>query len=1635
MNNVAVTGDLTMVRRGNGAWEAEGCIGGALNGTQTSALNPTGGNRGLTGAIEARACFGAETTLSLRIGAWKPIPSVDFTVPNTEMVYQTTADGWKLTAQAGPLTSFSVGTGNNPLSITNVYFTGTLTNTNTASTWTVGVRGTATFGLLGQQEQTLNLVGSYDSATAKLAIAATWDGEIHLLGRDDLKIVDPVVEVSVTLGSGAGDVEIRLTAPFSVTVRGTTLTGTISGGGSLGNDAGFWFAGSLAPATSLQIPGFAPINGSLCVAVASGEVAKQQICPGIESALTQGVRLMLKTDLPVKFSDPASPVLLSVILEPSGKLTLEAELDINWFIIRPGNGFGGIEWMKVDSLSFFATIDGDNTSFGFEGLVEFQPSPPSGQSAAATPTIVGVVQMSFNLTPSLTVLMYIDGRWYEPFGIDGIAIENPGFLIAMKLSTVPPVPSSIGVNMDFFWKRTGAWPAFVETPDSCATLPCNTPEPDCKDHLKCQIEQSGYDISQIGGTVFIDTEVTPSGFCFGGACAPLPTYIFRLDVGELALSDVVNLLLKPFNVLLERLQNQLAGILPASLANLSLPEMPPDVGLDIHTLHIVASTHNKSVFGYPFTAGFRTLLDIDVGSTRVFFDGYLGTKGVSAEGSIAPFTLLGQQFEGDPFAKYARPGAGFVQVAHESKLDFFANGGTIEGWVQKDTALSLPATFASKLTATTGWAITIDQPDMCIDGSCPPRSRVVITARSGGVTRTVRTREGAIAPSTRNHLAVIWRPTPQTFEVRVNGVSLDLEEMNTPALTTGPASSSSALRLGQGLALIDDVRLWNVPLSADDIQGRSRILDPGFPKWTELVARWEFDFDKPAIAYNSRWYAGSDGQTMTKLHGVHLSGSAPIDDPADQDLYARLSLRVDQPAETGVFAAVGTTVKIPVLVPDGMSARGRVRLGRGQMFAEAYVRNFEMLKLGNLGAFVIGGYGQNLEAGDFDDGVYARLQLKPDFALDINASLGWGSLASSRLIGTATLGANSGHVWASGSLNLTIPVPLIGTTGLTGDFDFDTDRGMDINGNVVVAGRNLVSSGIYVDRDKLRVTASTNLGTVFGFNLGGPNISFTLNWSTGDFCGAFGWGDGSVNCTIGVCIGASGLDFDFDCGGISPCDVDGDCVASEFCMLGAWCKGDYQNGWGPCNRSAQCQSGACGALFGSQCYQPHTKARDELCFADDQCVEGLVCVDILGIGRCRSILGYNDWGCESSSECQAGLSCLDVGMSHRCLHANLTYGSSCQRDEECSSGRCHRGSCECNSDGHCPQGYYCDDHECRDRGQCSANSDCPSGKSCTYQMSGAWVCNPTNWSPQGGPCFSQSDCQASAAITSPFCFPLNQYAGVCACIGDAMCGAGYRCDVESKTCVPKLGTYSICTRDDDCATGLCALLSWKITDHWNFVQAHGSPPSPHKYWPEFASCSPRATVAIGDTCYTNEECNRGLCTTSTPHVCVCDGRDDCAAPLGKQCSFHALVDRPTSTPYNPNGPGCANDCECANDSKCVAPLPPVGNGSLSGHINSSAPGRCQPLEAGETNACTSCQQCTNPATCARPGTPTNPRMTVCQRDTECPASWRCGSAFSVYESSFNVCRPQSCLGSNQCDSGLQCRPSPNIKPSGSYCLP
>ncbi len=481
--------------------------------------------------------------------------------------------------------------------------------------------------------------------------------------------------ISFTLGGGAN---ITLPAPVSVGPIGLQLEGHGAIGKRTGFYVTGGICGIALPAGILP-EGFdaIPLGGpSPCATPLVAVALASRAFPDVDIAPNTPIRrgLTLATTIPVPPAvarplglEPATanpppapsrklPALPSIVAElgvDTSGIRLKGALNIPWQVIRPDWNLPAVRLLQLNQLAFQIEINSAPT-LSFTGNVLFQPNHclPDYQSfveaglasddspfVAFDPSKIRCLDLPapFRAMPQQTTLtgkatfryrppkefggeIYLHGMWYEPFWIPNIGIASPGMTLDIRLVDGPygiqiPVPTSLGVNGDVFWKRpyyddtsaqptypiacttnadcTGfgncsgsACPARCEDgpdgdtlPDTCRyTWPytCAAPDPAAPDaaciDTQFQPADVPHSLASGGMTFFYDVYPKPSGIAI-----PLPTLIVRRELNNLDTLDLipaVNELKDGARNLFRWMEDRVPGV------SSSLSPFPPCVDLD-----------------------------------------------------------------------------------------------------------------------------------------------------------------------------------------------------------------------------------------------------------------------------------------------------------------------------------------------------------------------------------------------------------------------------------------------------------------------------------------------------------------------------------------------------------------------------------------------------------------------------------------------------------------------------------------------------------------------------------------------------------------------------------------------------------------------------------------------------------------------------------------------------------------------------------------------------------------------------------------------------------------------------------------------------------------------------------------------
>ncbi|MEQ9502317.1 MAG: hypothetical protein RIT81_35935 [Deltaproteobacteria bacterium] len=303
---------------------------------------------------------------------------------------------------------------------------------------------------------------------------------------------------------------------------------------------------------------------------------------------------------------------------------------------------------------------------------------------------------------------------------------------------------------------------------------------------------------------------------------------------------------------------------------------------------------------------------------------------------------------------------------------------------------------------------------------------------------------------------------------------------------------------------------------------------------------------------------------------------------------------------------------------------------------------------------------------------------------------------------------------------------------------------------------------------------------------------------TNDDCLATEW------CRMGACQPGTGnaCEEDGDCGAGEVCDVVTDCGATRCsgntCVPAA-CE-DHED----CDEGFLCDDGTC--VAGPDCEDDEdceaglvcdegTCTAPGPCESDDECADGDLCVD----GECGPPVP-----CEDRSDCEDGQMCFDGACRDACTEdADCAPPlSRCDTDAmECRPGCFNDGQCpegticegflcvdaECSSDEECDgQNVFCDGGRCADFEPCGMNGDCPTG----------FVCDEATMRCTAlPPCRTDRDCGPEAYCEDGYCQP----AASCA---NMTCAEGFECIGD--VCVPSpCRGDADCTAPEVCIGGVC----------------------------------------------------------------------------------------------------------------------------------------------------------------------------------------------------------------------------------------
>jgi hypothetical protein len=187
----------------------------------------------------------------------------------------------------------------------------------------------------------------------------------------------------------------------------------------------------------------------------------------------------------------------------------------------------------------------------------------------------------------------------------------------------------------------------------------------------------------------------------------------------------------------------------------------------------------------------------------------------------------------------------------------------------------------------------------------------------------------------------------------------------------------------------------------------------------------------------------------------------------------------------------------------------------------------------------------------------------------------------------------------------------------------------------------------------------------------------------------------------------------------------------------------------------------------------------------------------------------------------------------------------------------------CTKDGECATGSYCDAGIDVWRNSCKAkkadNDTCDivgGGHQCKSGSCQLGRCYTANSVPMGGTCYVDHACRLGK------CSSVDGTRGTCVCQGDLDCGTGSYCnagiDIKLNKCEVKQADNASCSLVNGgrtCKSGQCRV----------------------------GRCYTPNSVAMGGTCYVDDACAGGKCSSidGTRGTCVCNSDGDCGS--GRWC--------------------------------------------------------------------------------------------------------------------------------------------------------
>lgn len=755
--------------------------------------------------------------------------------------------------------------------------------------------------------------------------------------------------------------------------------------------------------------------------------------PGVTYDIPKGLTLIAQGELTplAAILEPGTDLNAEIMINVKSPQNLEitASINSNFKLIRPEFGIPSLKSLSTDSLGVKLKIQAANQEIELFGtMVAVTTTNPTELNPNGVESVItgrGVFSVDRNLVIGGSVAL--EGDWKEPLRLPKVAINNPGFGLKLRINpelSGIPVPTAFKINGDLIFLREGyEWPANIETDGTGSPI------------IPIDDVTGEKTLVTGGGTLVLDIIPTESGVCVVGACLPLPTMIFRVNLENLQMTDLLSLeqrirtgTLKlaadvaglatrdPFAAIIPQdardALGQVSTVLMPSDAELETPNFEP-FELNLNKLLVYFSTHEITEFGADFTPGMRMELDAnaqlppDYENREVKLLGAVSPDGLILSGlmsgidlemgPVARFTLAG-----DPFQKYAQLGQGHIEVPHHLDL---ASPRTIEGWVNTD---QIPAVLTDGVIAEK-WApgsggyglyIGTEQPSCDRDqlppsqqdnpDACAPKGVVSMMISDGNTDRFITSNFGQIATGAWHHIAATIQPVDGNVAIFVDGKQVPSTESDIGNRFPINPNNTASLMMGHNLTRVDDVRLWANVRDASQIAGQARVLPIEYNQ-TEapfeenpLIAQYMFNYDDTSDQTDRFYDVAQQAyiahntrlypQGASALHGYFRDGSTPEVNMQNNDLYTKLALLLTDPLASGLWVKSGMAIDT-VYDPLDRAYSTETNFSAGGAASSTYSRAFTLLPLGPLGEFMLSGNGPNLRKGDFDDGFYAAFDL------------------------------------------------------------------------------------------------------------------------------------------------------------------------------------------------------------------------------------------------------------------------------------------------------------------------------------------------------------------------------------------------------------------------------------------------------------------------------------------------------------------------------------------------------------------------------------------------------------------------------------------------------------------------------------